>query len=161
MALTAFIRRILPLVTLCLLAFIAYQITQSKPPAYKGHTSDLPRLVVETTELKEAPFRVMVESFGVVQARTNSELYALISGQIQSVSPRYESGAFFKKGDVLLTIDSADYVVAVQVAKGSLVNAELALAEEEARYEQAQRDWKKQSKNIKACLLYTSPSPRD
>jgi len=31
-----------------------------------------------------------------------------------------------------------------------LVNAELALAEEEARYEQAQRDWKKQSKSIKA-----------
>jgi len=150
MALSKFIRRILPLVMLGVLAFLAYQITQSKPPAFKGHTSSSPRLVVETEVLKEAPFIVMVESFGVVQARTNSELFALISGQIQSVSPRYESGAFFKKGDVLLTIDSADYAVAVQVAKGSLVNTELALAEEEARYDQAQRDWKKQSKHIKA-----------
>jgi len=150
MALSKFIRRFLPLVMLCVLAFVAYQITQSKPVAFKGHTSSESRLVVETEVLKEAPFTVMVESFGVVQARTNSELFALISGQIQSVSPRYESGAFFKRGDVLLTIDSADYAVAVQVAKGSLVNAELALAEEEARYEQAQRDWKKQSKSIKA-----------
>ncbi|MFT7373393.1 MAG: RND family efflux transporter MFP subunit, partial [Oleiphilaceae bacterium] len=105
---------------------------------------------VETEVLKETSFRVMVESFGVVKARTNSALYALISGQVQSVSPQYESGAFFKQGDVLLTIDSADYAVAVQVAKGSLVNAALALAEEEARYEQVQRDWKKQNKNIKA-----------
>jgi len=133
-----------------LLAFVAYKITQSKPAAFKGHTSSASRLVVETETLKESTFTVLVESFGVVKARTNSELFALISGQIQSVSPRYESGAFFKKGDVLLTIDPADYAVAVQVAKGSLVNAELALAEEEARYEQAQRDWKKQSKNIKA-----------
>jgi len=150
MALSKFIRRILPLVMLCLLAFVAYQITQSKPVAFKGHASSSSRLVVETEVLKEGSFTVMVESFGVVQARTNSELFALISGQIQSVSPRYESGAFFKKGDVLLTIDSADYAVAVQVAKGSLVNSELALAEEEARYDQAQRDWKKQSKSIKA-----------
>jgi RND family efflux transporter MFP subunit len=150
MALSKFIRRILPLVMLCLLAFLAYQIKQTKPPAFKGEASSAPRLVVETDILEEAPFSVMVESFGVVQARTNSELFALISGQIQSVSPRYESGAFFKKGDVLLTVDAADYAVAMQVAKGSLVNAELALAEEEARYDQAQRDWKKQSKAIKA-----------
>jgi len=150
MALSKLIRRILPLVMLGLLAFVAYKITQSKPAAFKGHTSSASRLVVETETLKESTFTVLVESFGVVKARTNSELFALISGQIQSVSPRYESGAFFKKGDVLLTIDPADYAVAVQVAKGSLVNAELALAEEEARYEQAQRDWKKQSKNIKA-----------
>lgn len=150
MVLSKFIRRILPLLSLCLLALVAYQITQSKPAAFKGHTTSASRLVVETEVLTEAPFTVMVESFGVVQARTKSELFALISGQIQSVSPRYESGAFFKKGEVLLTIDAADYAVAVQVAKGGLVNAELALAEEEARYEQAQRDWKKQSKRIKA-----------
>ena len=144
------IRRFLPFLMLGLLAFIAYQITQTKPPAFKGSSATEPRLVVETQLLKEAPFTVMVESFGVVQARTNSALYGLISGQVQSVSPRYESGAFFQKGDVLLTIDPADYAVAVQVAKGDLVNAQLALAEEEARYEQAQRDWQKQSKRIKA-----------
>ena len=90
-----FIRRILPLVMLCVLMFVAYQITQSKPAAFKGHAVSAPRLVVETDVLQEAPFMVVVESFGVVQARTNSELYALISGQIQTVSPRYESGAFF------------------------------------------------------------------
>jgi RND family efflux transporter MFP subunit len=150
MALSKFIRGILPVVMLCLLAFVAYQITKTKPPAFKGNSTSIPRLVVEIEVLEEAPYSVMVESFGVVQARTNSELFALISGQIQTVSPRYESGAFFKKGDVLLTVNSADYEVAVQVAKGSLVNAELALAEEEARYDQAQRDWKTQSKQIKA-----------
>lgn len=144
-----FLRRILPFIVLGLLVFIAYQITQSKPAAYKGKTKLPPRLVVETQVVNKAPFEVMIESFGVLQARTNSELYALISGQIKSVSPRYESGAFFNKGDILLTIDSADYEVAVQVAKGVLVNAELALAEEEARYEQVQRDWEKQNKRIK------------
>jgi len=123
------------------MVFLAYEITQSKPSAFKGHSKQAPRLVVETTLLKAAPFTISVESFGVLQARTNSELFALVSGQIKSVSPHYETGAFFKQGEVLLKIDSADYEVAVQVAKGSLVNAELALAEEQARFDQAQRDW--------------------
>jgi RND family efflux transporter MFP subunit len=150
MALSKLIRRILPLVMLSLLVLVAYKITQSEPAAFKGKSSSTHKLVVETKVLEASPFKVMIESFGVVQARTNSELFALISGQIKTASPRYESGAFFKKGDVLLTIDAADYAVEVQVAKGNLVNAELALAEEEARYDQAQRDWKKQSKHIKA-----------
>ncbi len=149
-ALSNSIRRILPLVMLVALAFVAYKIMQSNPPAFKGKASDSHLLVVETSVLKETPFMITVESFGVVQARTNSELFALVSGQINFVSPRYESGAFFKQGDILLTIDAADYFVALQVAKGSLVNAELALAEEEARYDQAQRDWKNQKKKKQA-----------
>jgi len=141
--LSKFVRRVLPWLILIGMVFLAYEITQSKPSAFKGHSKQATRLVVETTLLKTAPFTIVVESFGVLQARTNSELFALVSGQIKSVSPRYETGAFFKQGEVLLKIDSADYEVAVQVAKGSLVNAELALAEEQARFDQAQRDWTK------------------
>jgi len=137
---SSFARRILPVLVLILFAFVAYQITQSKPAVTKGKSAQFSKLVIETSAIKAADFTLRIESFGVVQARTQSELFALVSGQVKVVSPHFESGAFFKAGDVLLEIDPVDYQVAVQVAKGDLVNAELALAEENARYQQAQRD---------------------
>ena len=152
---SSFARRILPVLVLILFAFVAYQITQSKPAVSKGKPPKLSKLVIETSTVQENEFTLNIESFGVVQARTQSELFSLVSGQVKFVSPRFESGAFFKAGDVLLEIDPVDYEVAVQVAKGDLVNAELALAEENARYEQAQRDlgnkpssWKKSKENV-------------
>lgn len=141
-------RGILPILVLAAFLLVAYLITQTKPDASRGTPTEPPRLVVEVERLMAGPFNVELDSFGVVQARTNSDLFALVSGQITSVSPRFESGGFFKQGDILLEIERVDYEVEVQVAKGNLVNAELALAEEEARFEQAQRDWKKNKPGI-------------
>ena len=139
------IRRAIPLLVLVLFVFLAYRITQTQPAATEGLSHVVPRLVVETQLVESQPFTVDIESFGILQARTTSDLYPLVSGQVMSVTPAFEAGAFFKKDDVLLTINSADYEVAVQVAKSNVANSELALADEQARYEQAQRDWQKQN----------------
>jgi len=155
------LRRMLPVIILLMLSFVAYNITQTKPTASTGKVSQGSRLLVETQVVHEDAFSIAVESFGVVQAKTNSDLYSLISGQIKTVSNGFENGSFFKEGDVLLEIDSADYEVEVQVASGSLVNAELALSEEEARYEQAQRDWSKtQDKKLASDFALRVPQLR-
>jgi len=144
--LSKLIRRTLPFVALIVAVLLAYKISQTQPDVshIKGKTA--PRLTVETRILEPSQFVVAVESFGTIQARTQSELFSLVSGQVATVSPRFKSGAFFNQGEVLLSIDTADYEIAVQVAKGDVINAELALAEAQARHAQAQRDWKTQKK---------------
>ena len=144
MALSAVFRRTLPLLVIALSIYLAYSILNTQPAATKGKAKKAPRLSVVSQILMPGQFTISVNTFGTVQARTNSELFSLVSGQIIAISPVFESGAFFKQGDVLLEIETADYEVALQVSKGNVVSAELALAEEEARYDQARRDWKKQ-----------------
>ena len=98
---------------------------------------------VEAVRLQKRDFTVILESQGTVMARTESTLIPEVSGSIMEISPAFRSGEFFEKGDILLKIDNRDYGTALTVAKAVLAQARLRLAEEEARVEQAFRDWEK------------------
>lgn len=136
--------KLLPWLILGLAIFIAYQITQSRPPATHGKARIPSPLLVEVEPIVTRSFQVQLDSFGVLEANTQTELFPLVSGQVLRTSDDFVSGAFVQQGQVLLEIDPIEYEVNLQVAKSDLANAELALAEEQARYEQAQRDWQSQ-----------------
>lgn len=135
-----------PIVVLLLCLLLAYQISQSQPPASKGRPSKANPLLVEVDKIAPRDFQVTVESYGVLKANTQTNLLSLVSGQVLKVSPAFQRGAFVQEGQVLLVIDPLEYEVSLQTARSDLANAELALAEEEARSEQALRDWRTQEK---------------
>lgn len=83
----------------------------------------------------------MVESQGTVEPRTQTTLVAEVSGMVIEVSDRFVVGGFFREGDILLTLDDADYEVSVQQARANLSTAESQLMLEEAQAEQAVRQW--------------------
>lgn len=83
----------------------------------------------------------MVESQGTVEPRTQTTLVAEVSGMVTAVSDRFVVGGFFREGDILLTLDDADYEVSVQQARANLSTAESQLMLEEAQAEQAVRQW--------------------
>ena len=64
-----------------------------------------------------------------------------VTGKIISTGPTFQLGGRFKKGDVLLTIDPADYEAAKAHADATLARAKLAHLEENARAEQARQEW--------------------
>jgi RND family efflux transporter MFP subunit len=66
-----------------------------------------------------------------------------VSGQIVFVDEAFRDGGFFEKGDLLLAIDDSDYNAEVNIAKANLITAQQSLAEEIARSEQAEIDWKR------------------
>lgn len=107
-------------------------------PAFSG-----PQMIVETVDVRPVDYTIMLESYGTVQPRTQSVLVAQVSGQVESVSPKFRAGGFFELGDVLATIDDRDYVADVRIAEASLMDARQALAEAEARTEQAREDWER------------------
>lgn len=132
-----------PFVVLFVCIFITYQLMQSTPSASKGRLKQVAPLLVDIETLSAKTFQIKVDSYGLLKANTQTDLFPLVAGQVVRVRPDFQRGAFVQSGQVLLEIDPLEYEVALQVAQGDLANAELALAEEEARSEQAHRDWKK------------------
>lgn len=98
-------------------------------------------MLVEVLPIVTESLVFTVESQGTVRPRTVTTLVAEVSGKITSVSPNYVVGGFFHKGDVLLQIDPSDYQTAVKRAEANLAGRKAQLAQEQARVEQATRDW--------------------
>lgn len=100
-----------------------------------------PATIVETVRLQSQDLHFTVESQGNVSPHTETTLVSEISSTVLEVSPKFVAGGFFKRGDVLLKLDPADYEVAVQQSRANLLSMKARLALEEAQAEQAQKEW--------------------
>lgn len=98
---------------------------------------------VETVTARKQDLKVEIPAQGTVEPVTVTRAAAEVEGTVIAVSPDYEVGANFKEGEVLLEIDPSDYKTALAQAEASLADAKLQLAQEEARAEQAERDWER------------------
>ena len=104
-----------------------------------------PRIIpaVETISASPGSADLFVKSQGTIVARTETVAASEVSGRVISVADNFEAGSSFNEGDVLLTIDDADYVAALATARAAEADAALSLATEKARAAQAERDWKR------------------
>ena len=88
----------------------------------------------------------MLESRGTVRPRTETILIPEVAGTIIIMSPSFQEGGFFEKGDVLLKIDPLNYETAITVSKAALAQAQTMIVEETARAVQAVENWKRLGK---------------
>ncbi|MBT8077937.1 MAG: efflux RND transporter periplasmic adaptor subunit [Gammaproteobacteria bacterium] len=135
------LKKLLPVGIFALLLAIALLIRMNPPETEKRPAFGGPVMVVDVVPVETRDYQVRLQSYGTVQPRTSATLIAQVSGQIVSVNPNVRDGGFFDKGDVLATIDSRDYEADVRIAEAVLMDARQALAEAEARSEQAREDW--------------------
>lgn len=96
---------------------------------------------VETMPLKQTDHTLRIESQGTVRAATSGVLGTEVSGKILKVSESLQEGGRFGKGDLLLTIDPIPYEAALAKAQADYSRAVVAFKEEEARAEQALKEW--------------------
>lgn len=101
-----------------------------------------------------APMTLTVSTQGEVAPRQEIVLSAEVAGRIRSVSPSFANGGVFKAGEVLVTIDDADYRLAVTRAKARVASAKQALAIEEAEAALAAKDYRE----LAGDGDYSSPS---
>lgn len=85
--------------------------------------------------------RLHVRSQGRVAAHTEIDLVTEVTGRIIGLSPAFAGGGFFRQGDVLATIDPADYDLQVAQAQAQVKEAHHLLAREEAEAAQARDEW--------------------
>ncbi len=83
---------------------------------------------------------VIVEALGTVQGSETVSLKSRIAGEVKQISPVFDPGGHFEKGDVILTLDKSDYELALTQQKSSLAQAESAFAVEKGRYAVAEKD---------------------
>jgi RND family efflux transporter MFP subunit len=97
---------------------------------------------VEVVVARAEPVRLMLPSQGLVEPTRRTELAAEVAGAVVWVSPKFKNGGEFAAGEDLLRIEPADYEAALMRVRAEVAEAKLNLATEEARVEQAERDWK-------------------
>lgn len=80
--------------------------------------------LVRVVTVNPETVQMTANTHGTVAPRTESELTPEVSGRVVDVSSVLVSGGFFKKGEVLLTIEPLDYELALVQAKASLARSE-------------------------------------
>ena len=130
----------LPFLIATIVLVVIAVLLLSQPKAGKRRSNTGPIISVEAYEIKRLNITPKVLSYGLVTPRTETKLVAQVSGRVERISERFRDGGFFKQGEVLLQIDTADYEIAVDIAESSLASAEQTLAEELAQVEQAHAD---------------------
>lgn len=79
---------------------------------------------------------------GEVRAKTSINLVSEVTGKVVEISPAFTEGGMFLSGDMLLLIDEADYLVAVESAKAQVAAARVNLDIEIANSEIRKKQWK-------------------
>lgn len=133
-------RVLLPVIILLLAVVVAVVMVVFRPDPPANDPPPIAQLV-ETMTVTAEPVRYTINSQGTVRPRTETTLVSEVTGKIVRLSDNFVVGGFFNAGEELLRIDQSDYQAALISAEANLASAEATLAEEQARSEQALRDW--------------------
>ena len=110
---------IIPILVLAGAIFFGKFLIATGPEAKKRlFVQRLP--VVEVTPLKAEPYTVYIKASGIVTAGTQSNLVTEVSGRIVSISDNFNEGSYFDKDEVLIQIDKANYLSAIEIAKSEV-----------------------------------------
>ena len=113
--------------------------------------------LVEFEIIEPTSKNIEILSQGSIIPRTESQLYPEIRGEVVYVSPKLDEGSSFKKGDVLLRIDSRDYELDIKAAEASLDDAQTAfsIALAESNFEKEQ--WELSNSGVASDLRLKIP----
>lgn len=87
--------------------------------------------------------KALVKGYGEAQAHYSITYTSDVSGRVEKLMARFESGKMVKKGDTLAIIEDTSYHQAVAEAKSDLAQAKLDLLEEQRTGQQARLEWKR------------------
>ena len=122
--------------------FVAVKLIQSRKKPQRSKPP-VARLSVEAVRVRTGEYTISVISHGTVIPGVEGTLIPEVPGRIVGISPSLIDGGSFNKDEVLLQIEELDYRLAIPKAESQLAGVRLALAEEEARSDQALRDWQR------------------
>ena len=113
-----------PLLIFAIAFVILAVLVMLKPKALKETV--VPRIpVVSVQQVEKKTVVIPVYSRGIITPGTEIPLVSEVQGRILSISPDFESGAFFKKGEELFTIDATNYRLDLAKSKSQVSKANL------------------------------------
>ena len=121
------------------LAIAALLVINKKSPPKEARV-ELGALV-EVLKVASQDYPLTVQASGAVAARQQISLEPQVSGKVVALGKKFASGAFFRKGDLLIQIEQTDYRLAVEQAQAALARAEVDLAITESQAAIARLEW--------------------
>lgn len=143
----------LPAVLIALIVVTFVFLKYNKPSAKRRPPPAINTINIETEVIQERDVPILLHSYGIVRPRTQSTLVAEVSGRVIFLSDKFRDGGFFKKGDILIELDDADYLADIALTKADLATVETDYEEELAQADQARQDWQRLNGNTPAPPL--------
>lgn len=131
----------IPLIIIIVAIAMAMGMIMSRKPPEKKEVKPK-AFLVEAAPVQMEDLNFLVKSQGTVQPKIETSLSAQVSGKVVSVSDAFIEGGMFKKGDVLVQLEQADFITDLKLAEAELARATAALEEEQARGKVAAEEWK-------------------
>ncbi|MFM2242577.1 MAG: hypothetical protein RLZ97_1432, partial [Verrucomicrobiota bacterium] len=113
--------------------------------------------VVEVQAIEVGAVVPDISSEGVVKSRREVRLATEVSGRVEWISPQWIEGGKCAEGEELVRLDDADLAAAEARAASALADAKLLLDQEEAKGEQARREWERLGRGEPSALTLRKP----
>lgn len=121
-------RSMVPVAVLAASGAIGFVLLTTAPkPERKPPNPVVP--VVDVMGVLPVDYQVKVASTGTVAPRTQSTLVSEVAGRIIEVAPNFRTGGFFDAGEVLVSVDDAEYLLAVADIEAATEGVKARLAE--------------------------------
>ncbi len=131
---------ILP-VAILLAGFLVMMILVKGRPEQKKVQRQAPAMLVEVMEAQATDTNAMVHATATVSAAREITIVPQVSGVVTSVEKDFVAGGFFKKGQMLFTIDETDYSLALKSAEAARAKALHTLETVRSRADIAGQEW--------------------
>ncbi|MEZ5992651.1 MAG: efflux RND transporter periplasmic adaptor subunit [Planctomycetota bacterium] len=112
---------------------------------------------VSVVIVKPQMFEHEVRTNGTVTPRTETTLSSETAGRVVGIHESFVNGGFFKKDEVLVTLDDTAQKAALAQAQAALAGAKAALQREEAESALAKREWEKYGEGEPDALVLREP----
>ncbi len=93
-------------------------------PTLETHTIEPLVPLVRVMEVNPERIQMTSTTHGTIAPRTESALTPEVSGRVVSISESMVTGGFFRKGDVLISVEKLDYQLALEQARAALTRSE-------------------------------------
>ena len=143
-------QKLLILIVIIATALAVLLMTKNKAPARQRGQAPSIAVPVQAVTSTSGDYQVILTSQGIANARTETVISAQVSGNVTDVSDKYRVGAFFEKGEWIMSIDSRDYEASLKLSEASVDRAQLAITQEQANAELAKKNWDRLNPGEKA-----------
>jgi len=133
-------RILLPLAVLAIAGLIALAMVLSSPRA-RSKTPQRIATLVEVTPVVFARHPITISAMGSIVAEQQVALQAEVSGKVVSLNPQLEPGGRVRQGEVLVTLEDADYRLELESAASDVAQAEAALQLEQGNQLVAEKEY--------------------
>lgn len=139
----AVVARVVPPILILAIGWLGYANLSVEPEEAKKAERKPRPIKTQVVELviQDYPTRIMTQ--GNVRPHDQITLNSEVSGRIVEISPSFEDGAFFKAGEILIKLDTADFEAAVANAEAQVARTTSSYALEKAQSDVARANWEK------------------